>query len=346
MVPFAGYLMPLQYQGIRAEHLAVRQNVGMFDLSHMGEFFVRGAGAEAFLQNVTTNDVSALADGQVQYSAMCNPEGGIVDDVLVYRLGDEFMLVVNANNISKDWDWLMQHMPDGVEMENASDALGMLAIQGPRAEDVVQRMTDCPLADIPFHGAARAEFCSQEMVFSRTGYTGEDGFEIFCPADAAAELWDLAIQAGRSTDMALVGLGARDSLRLEMRYALYGHEIDAETNPIAAGLGWICKTDKGDFIGREAIVRMKEAGPDVRLACLELGPRAIPRKHYKVMADGLPVGEVRSGVFSPCLQRGIATAYLPRALTRIGTELRVKVRDNLEPATVVKPPFYKDGSHK
>jgi len=184
------------------------------------------------------------------------------------------------------------------------------------------------------------------MVLSRTGYTGEDGFEIYCPVEAAAELWDLAIQAGAGAEMTLVGLGARDSLRLEMRYALYGHEIDAETNPIAAGLGWICKPDKGDFIGRDAIVRMKETRPDPRLACLELGPRAIPREHYKVIADGEPVGAVRSGVFSPSLQRGIATAYLPRALTRPGTDLNVEIRDHLESAKVVKPPFYKNGSLK
>jgi aminomethyltransferase len=346
MVPFAGYAMPLLYSGIQKEHEAVRSNVGLFDLSHMGEVMVSGSDALAFLQKVTTNDVAALAPGQVQYSAMCYPEGGIVDDLLVYRLDDGYMLVINASNMAKDVEWLMQHRTTGVEIDNQSDTMGMLAIQGPHAEAVVSRMTDAPLADLPFYYSSKAHFGSHELIYSRTGYTGEDGFEMYCPESAASDLWNLAITAGAEQDMTLVGLGARDSLRLEMRYALYGHEIDAQTNPIAAGLGWICKPDKGDFIGRRAIVAMKESGPPEKLVCLALGPRAIPRDHYKVFSGDQEVGTVRSGVFSPSLKHGIATAYVPGALARVGTELAVELRGRLETATVVKPPFYTNGSHK
>jgi aminomethyltransferase len=346
MVPFAGYVMPLLYSSIREEHQAVRENSGLFDLSHMGEIFCRGEGALDFLQKVTTNDVSALAEYQVQYSAMCYPEGGIVDDLLVYRLPDGYMLVPNAANIEKDWEWLNRHKTRSVELENASDATGMLAIQGPNAEQVVGRMTDFPLAELPFYGCAHGRFGEHELIFSRTGYTGEDGFEIYCPEAAAEALWTAAARAGLPAEMALIGLGARDSLRLEMRYALYGQEIDAHTNPIAAGLGWICKLDKGDFIGRDAIAQMKKDGPPEKLASLKLGPRAIPRSHYKVHADGNEIGEIRSGLFSPSLGCGIATAYLPRDYTKSGTAVAVAVRNKLEPATVVKPPFYTQGSRK
>jgi aminomethyltransferase len=312
----------------------------------MGEFFCHGTGAGDFLQRMTTNDVFALAENQIQYTAMCLPEGGIVDDLLVYRLPEGYMLVPNASNIDKDWDWLCRHKPDSVRLENASDSTGMLAIQGPHAEAVVAGMTDHALAKLGFYESARARFGSHELLFSRTGYTGEDGFEIYCPVEAAHGLWDLALQAGKPRGMALVGLGARDSLRLEMRYALYGQDIDAETNPIAAGLGWICKLEKGDFIGRDAIVAMKQAGPPEKLVCLKLGPRAIPRPHYKVYEDGRAIGSVRSGLFSPSLECGIATAYVPRAFTKPGTQLQVEMRARREPAIVVKPPFYKGGSHK
>jgi aminomethyltransferase len=346
MVSFAGYAMPLLYTSIQSEHEAVRNNVGMFDLSHMGEVMVRGAGALDYLQKVTTNDVAALEPGQVQYSAMCYPEGGIVDDLLVYRLDEGYMLVINASNIDKDTEWLQRHLAGDVDLDNQSDAMGLLAIQGPHAEAVVCRMTDAPLADLPFYWSSLARFGKHELICSRTGYTGEDGFEIYCPNSAASDLWDLAVEAGAHHDMALVGLGARDSLRLEMRYALYGHEIDGDTNPIAAGLGWICNPEKGDFIGRETIAAMKANGPEQKLVCLELGPKAIPRQHYKVFSGDHEVGEVRSGVFSPSLKHGIATAYVPTTLSRAGTQLAIEIRGRLESAIVVKPPFYKDGSHR
>ena len=346
MVPFGGYTMPLLYTAIQGEHRAVREQVGLFDLSHMGEIFCRGKGALDYLQRMTTNNVAALETGQIQYSALCYPDGGIVDDLLVYRLADVYMLVVNAANLEKDWAWLSEHGTKDIELENASYDTGMLAIQGPKAQDVTARMTDYPLDSLPFYHLATARFGSHELLFSRTGYTGEDGFEIYCPADAADELWALAIEAGRPDALALIGLGARDSLRLEMRYALYGHEIDAGTNPIAAGLGWICKLDKGDFIGREAIVRMKSDGPAQKLVSLKLGARAIPRQHYRVFADGRDVGEVRSGLFSPSLECGIATAYVDSGCAKTGRELAVGIRDRMEPAVVVKAPFYTGGSRR
>ena len=340
MVSFGGYSMPLLYKSIQEEHRAVRENVGLFDLSHMGEFVCRGDGALAFLQRMTVNDVSALGEYQVQYTAMCYPDGGIVDDLLIYRLPDHYLLVVNAANLTKDWEWLMQHKPDDVELEDQSDQLGMLAIQGPRAEEVMRKITDYPLAELKFYWSATAKFGSSEMLFSRTGYTGEEGFEIYCPCHAAGELWDLVIAAGAPFGMSLVGLGARDSLRLEMRYSLYGHELDDKVNPIAAGLGWICKPDSGEFIGRDAIVKMKTEKPQQRLVSLKLGARVIPRQHYKVWSDGQEVGEIRSGLYSPSLGCGIATAYVPRAVAKVGGYLDVEIRGQMERAEIVKPPFY------
>lgn len=346
MVPFAGYIMPLQYKGIQKEHRAVRDNVGMFDLSHMGEFMCRGAGATAFLQRMTTNDVTALTPGQVHYTAMCYADGGIVDDLLIYCFPHEFMLVVNASNIDKDWKWLLEHKPDDVELENVSDDIGMLAIQGPRAEHVVKQITSYDLDTIPFYGSARAMFGAHELIISRTGYTGEDGFEIYCTEESADDLWTMLIEAGEPEGMEFIGLGARDSLRLEMRYALYGHEIDAQTNPIAAGLGWICKMDRGDFIGKSTIEAMKASRPTEKIVSLLLGPRTIPRQHYNVWAGDELLGEIRSGIYSPTLGRGIATALVPRNYAKLGTELQVEVRGKREIAVVVKPPFYREGSHK
>lgn len=346
MVPFAGYSMPLSYTSIQKEHEAIRTGVGLFDLSHMGEARVSGPGALEFLQHVTTNDVGTLAVGQVQYSAMCYPEGGIVDDLLVYRLADSYLLVINASNIAKDIEWLKRHAPRDVLVKDESDDTALLALQGPLAEAVVGKMTDAPLADMKFYTSAMGRFGRHELLFSRTGYTGEDGFEIYCPPGAASDLWELAMQAGAPSHLALVGLGARDSLRLEMKYALYGHEINADTNPIEAGLGWICKLEKGDFLGREAISKMKEQGPARKLVCLQLGPKAIPREHYNVLHDGAAVGHVCSGVFSPTLKCGIATAYVPAAQSAVGTALEIEIRDRREPARVVKPPFYKHGTHK
>ena len=261
----------------------------------MGEFFVRGAGALEFIQSVTTNDASALKMNQVQYSAMCYPHGGIVDDLLVYRLPNEYMLVVNAANLDKDFAWLMEHKPKGVEMVNRSDELGLLAIQGPKAEQVIRKIAKFDWNKIGYYESGRTVFCGKDTLFSRTGYTGEDGFEIYCDPSIAVQLWEQTLEAGKEFDIEPIGLGARDSLRLEMRYMLYGNDIDQTTNPIEAGLGWICKPEKGEFVGRKPIVDMKEGKPPRRMQSLILIDKAIPRHGYPIFVGDKNVGTVTSG---------------------------------------------------
>ena len=346
MVEFAGYLMPIQYRSINQEHLKVRQSVGAFDLSHMGEFFVRGAGALEFIQSVTTNDASALKMNQVQYSAMCYPHGGIVDDLLVYRLPDEYMLVVNAANLEKDFAWLMEHKPKGVELVNRSDELGLLAIQGPKSEELIRKITKFEWDKIGYYESGRATFCGQDTLFSRTGYTGEDGFEIYCVPEIAVKLWDQVLEAGKEFDIEPIGLGARDSLRLEMRYMLYGNDIDQTTNPIEAGLGWICKPEKGEFVGRDAIVKMKDGKPPRRMQSLVLTEKAIQRHGYSIFVGDKNVGTVTSGCFSPSLEKGIALGYVSREFGKVGETVEIDVRGKRVPAEVIKGAFYKDGSHK
>jgi aminomethyltransferase len=346
MVPFAGYIMPIQYAGITEEHLAVRKNVGLFDLSHMGEFEVTGPRALEFIQKMTTNDASKLAVGQIQYSILCYDDGGIVDDLLVYRLTDKYMLVVNASNIDKDFDWLKMHLIDGVRLTNISDEIGLLAIQGPRAQDVLSQMTDYNLDSLPYYHSAMMRLGKHALLVSRTGYTGEDGFEIYIPRQATDDLWKAAISAGQKYNMKFIGLGARDSLRLEMKMALYGNDIDKTTTPLEAGLGWVVNFDKGDFVGRDVLVKQRDEKPKRRLACLEVKGKAFPRHGYEVFNGGEKVGVVTSGVFSPSLGKPIAMAYLPLELTKLGSDVDIKIRDKLFPATVVKPPFYKEGTHR
>ncbi len=346
MVPFAGYLMPVQYTGITDEHKAVRNNVGLFDLSHMGEFFINGPKALDFIQKMTTNDASLLKIGQIQYSCMCYDDGGMVDDLLVYRLNDGYMMVANASNIDKDFDWLNSHLIDGVELVNRSDEYGLLAIQGPDARKVISQMSDFNFDALSYYHVATAKFGGHEILFSRTGYTGEDGFELYIPNELADDLWKMTIEAGKKYNMKLIGLGARDSLRLEMKMTLYGNDIDKTTTPIESGLGWIVKLDKGDFIGRDVLKKQKEEKPERRLICLELEGRVFPRQGYELVSDGAMVGRVTSGTFSPSLGKPIAMGYLPRKLTKLGNRVEVKIRDKLFPATVVKSPFYKEGTHR
>jgi len=346
MVPFAGYLMPIQYTGITEEHLAVRKNVGLFDLSHMGEFFVSGPGALDFLQKMTTNDVVALNPGQIQYSCMCYENGGIVDDLLVYRLPDKYMLVVNAANLQKDWDWLLSHKPESVEMVNKSDDYGLLAIQGPNAQAVISEMSSYDCETMPYYNVATIKIGEHDVLVSRTGYTGEDGFEMYIPNEQCADLWSDTIAAGKKHGMKLIGLGARDSLRLEMKMTLYGNDIDQTTTPIEASLAWIVKPDKGDFIGRDVLVKQKEEKPSRRLICLEIEGRAFPRHGYELIHEGEVVGQVTSGTVSPSLGKPIAMGYLKRELTGLGNRVELKIRDKLFGAVVVKPPFYKQGSHR
>jgi len=346
MVPFAGYMMPIQYGGITAEHLAVRNNVGLFPLSHMGEFEVCGPAALGFLQKMTTNDVSNLKLGQIQYSCMCYDNGGIVDDLLVYHMGDRYMLVVNASNIKKDFDWLRSHLNENVKLKDLSDQYGLLAVQGPNSQKVMEAISSFDFESMPYYSSAVARIGNHTLLFSRTGYTGEDGFEIYIPPDKADDIWRTVIEAGKKFDIQLIGLGARDSLRLEMKMTLYGNDIDKTTTPIEAGLGWIVKTEKGKFVGFDIIEKQKNEKPTRRLICLELEGKAFPRTGYDLIHDDKVVGKVTSGTFSPSLNKPIAMGYLPLAMTKIGNNVEVKIRDKLFPARVVKPPFYKEGSHR
>ncbi len=345
MVEFAGFLMPMFYEGIVPEHKAVRTSVGMFDVSHMGEFYVKGPGALEFIQRMTTNDASKLVDWRVQYSAMLYDHGGIVDDLLVYRLPDKFMLVVNAANIEKDFEWLRSHLPpSGVELYNASDEVALLAVQGPNAQKVVQKLTNFDLEQIDYYWSAEVELAGVKMLISRTGYTGEDGFELYMDPSVAHKIWDAVMEAGQEVGLKPCGLGARDTLRLEMRYLLYGNDMDETCNPYEAGLGWITKLEKGDFIGREAIIDAKSAGLKKRLASFVLQERGFPRPGYKVIKDGKEIGWVTSGTFSPMLEKGIGLAYVPPPLAKPGNTFEILIRGTAVPAVTIKPPFWKGGS--
>lgn len=346
LVPFGGFAMPVQYpDGIRSEHRTVRSAAGMFDISHMGEFRVRGPGAEAFVSRATTNDPSALGEGQAQYSTMCLEDGGIVDDLVIYRLGDEdFRLVVNAANIRKDWRHLQALPGSGrVEMEDESDRVALIAVQGPRAQEILQPLTAEDLEPVGFYRFVRGRVADAPGVISRTGYTGEDGFELYVDAGDAPGVWRTLLEEGRSAGLRPVGLGARDTLRLEMGYALYGHDIDEETTPLEAGLGWLVKLEKGEFVGRDALRRQEEEGVRRRLRGFRLRERGFPREGYPVVYQGEEMGPVRSGTVSPSLEKGIGTVYLPPG-AEPGDDLRVVIRDREVEGEVARMPFYEDGS--
>ncbi|EQB63071.1 MAG: Aminomethyltransferase [candidate division Zixibacteria bacterium RBG-1] len=345
LVDFAGYLMPIQYRGIVEEHKKVRSKVGIFDLSHMGEFIVIGKDAEDFLQKVTVNDVKKLWMYQVQYTVMCYPDGGIVDDLLVYKLPDRWMLVVNAANIEKDWNWLEQKKFGDVTLENISDETALLAIQGPLAEKVMNRLTDYDLSQIKFYWGMEENVLGNKILFSRTGYTGEDGFELYFEPKLAEKIWEAALEAGKELEIEPIGLGARDSLRLEMKYMLYGNDIDQTTNPMEAGLSWLVKLDKGDFIGKEAILNARQ-NPKRSLMAFEMVDKAFPRQHYEIRKNGAKIGEVTSGIFSPSLEKGIGLGYVLVEESKVGNQVEIKIRDKNYKAVVVKPPFWKNYSHK
>lgn len=344
IVPFAGFEMPVSYKGIVVEHTAVRERVGIFDVSHMGEVTVKGPAALEFLQSITVNDVSALVDGQAQYSAMCFPEGGIVDDLLVYRRGEgNYLVVINASNVGKDFAWMQQHAIEGAELENVSDQYTLLAVQGPRAIDTLKKLTDVDLESIQYYHFVEGKIAGQDAIISRTGYTGEIGFELYLSSDpeASRAVWDAVLAAGEEFGIEPTGLGARDTLRLEMGYCLYGNDIDATTNPIEAGLGWITKLNKGEFIGKEVAAKTKEEKPSRKLVGFEMLERAIPRQHYAIVADGRTIGEVTSGTSSPTLGKGIGMGYVESAFASPGTRISIVIRDKEIPATVVRPPFVK-----
>ncbi len=340
MVDFGGFLMPVQYTSIRAEHRRVRNTVGVFDVSHMGEFIVRGPDAEAFLNGTTVNNVRKLQTHQVQYTCACYPDGGIVDDLLVYRLLDHYMIVVNAANLDKDWAWFMENKRGNCELENISDSYSLLAVQGRDAEAVIRKLTTEDLGAIQFYWCVDNEVAGLRTLISRTGYTGEAGFELMVKNDDAPALWDALFDAGKEFDIEPIGLGARDSLRLEMKYCLYGNDIDKTTNPLEAGLGWITKLKKGDFIGRDALLRVKEDGIKRKLIGFEIEGAGFPRPHYPILSDGKQVGQVTSGTVSPMLDKGIGLGYVPIELSDIGTPLEINARGKSLPAKIVKTPFY------
>ena len=346
MVPFGGWEMPVQYAGIVEEHRAVRASVGLFDVSHMGEFEVDGPQALTALQSLTTNDVSVLDIGQVQYSALCYPDGGIVDDLTVYRLGAErYMLTVNAGNIDKDWEWVTTHGA-GAHWRNVSAETALIAVQGPKAEALVGELTERDVAGIGYYRFAHGAVAGVRTLISRTGYTGEDGFELYVASGDAPRLWNALLESGRRHGVAPIGLGARDTLRLEMRYALYGNDIDATTNPLESGLGWIVKPAKGPFIGRDAIEKVRAAGVTRRLVGLEMAERAVARHGYPVVHGGAPVGIVTSGSYGPSVDRYIAMAYIAVAHAAVGTEVGVEIRGQAKPARVVKTPFHPSRTKK
>jgi aminomethyltransferase len=344
MVPFAGWEMPVQYTGIKAEHLKVRSEVGLFDVSHMGEFLVEGAGAEAFLQRMGSNDISVLEVGQAQYGVACRPHGGIVDDLLIYKRGDQkFLVCVNAGRLDEDWAWFSENHSeaDNCSLVNASDEYAQLAIQGRNAPAVVSQLTDLDLDGIPYYRFREGQAAGVDAIVARTGYTGEDGFELFFHRDHADKLWAAVMEAGQGHGLAPIGLGARDTLRLEMKYCLYGNDITEETTPLEARLGWVTKLGKGDFIGRDALAKQKEEGVQRFLSGFELQGRGIARHGYPVWVDGERFGEVTSGAMTPSLGKAIGLCYLPRGRARAGTEFEVEIRGKRVPAVAVKTPFYK-----
>jgi aminomethyltransferase len=346
MVPFAGFEMPVQYaSGSTAEHRAVRSSAGLFDVSHMGEFVVRGPDALDLVQRVTINDASKIEVGQAQYSAMCLETGGIVDDLIVYRYADRYMLVVNASNLEKDWAWVSSHARGlDVELEDVSGATALLALQGPAAREILHPLVDLDLEAVTYYRFVAGKVARVPATIAGTGYTGEDGFELYVPAADASALWRALLNAGKGSGLAPAGLGARDSLRLEMGYALYGNELDADHTPLEAGLAWITKLDKGDFVGRDALREQKKQGMRRRLVGLTLGERAFPRHGYPIASGGEPVGVVTSGTLSPSLEIGIALGYVPAKLGAPGTKLEVDARGKALEAVVTRPPFYTEGS--
>ena len=345
LVDFAGYKMPIQYFGITKEHDVVRNSVGIFDVSHMGEIIVSGAGAESFLDFITINDVSSLEPWQVQYSAMCFEDGGIIDDLLIYRYPDYFMLVVNCANHQKDLDWLMAHKLEDVDIIDLSDSIGLIALQGPKSRQIIDSLTDINLNKMGFYRFSVGNIDEYPCTIARTGYTGELGFEIYADNENIVHIWDVLMN-NDSEKILPVGLGCRDTLRMEMKYALYGNDIDEHTNPIEAGLGWITKLDKkNDFVGKDALLELNKC-PDRLLVCVQMLERGIPRKGYKLLKNNSIVGEITSGTQSPSLNVGIGLAYVNKDYVQDGTKLSLLVRDRSLECKIVNSPFYKKGTLK
>jgi len=343
MVPFAGYNMPVQYEGINIEHDTVRNGVGVFDVSHMGEFLIEGENALTLIQKVTSNDASKLEIDDAQYSCLPNDKGGIVDDLIVYRVKEHtYLLVVNASNIEKDWNWISAQNDVNAEMKNISDAYSLLAIQGPKAVEAMQSITSVDLSAIEFYKFKVGDFAGiDHVIISATGYTGSGGFEIYCKNEEVEQIWSKVFEAGANYGIKPIGLAARDTLRLEMGYCLYGNDINDTTSPIEAGLGWITKFTKA-FTNSENLLKQKEEGVTRRLKAFELDERGIPRQGYTIIDEnGSKIGEVTSGTMSPSLKKGIGMGYLNKGYTKLGTKIFIQIRNKVVPATIVKLPFYK-----
>ena len=344
LVPFAGYNMPVQYDGVNAEHETVRNGVGVFDVSHMGEFLIEGEHALDLIQKVTSNDASKLKIGDAQYSCMPNETGGIVDDLICYRVKDNtYLLVVNASNIEKDWNWISKYNADfGATMRNLSEDYSLLAIQGPKAVEAMQSLTSKDLSAIKFYTFEVGDFAGiDNVIISATGYTGSGGFEIYCKNDEVEQVWNKVFEAGKDFGIKPIGLAARDTLRLEMGYCLYGNDIDDTTSPIEAGLGWITKFTK-DFVNSDALKKQKETGVSKKLIGFELDERGVPRHGYDIVdKDGNKIGVVTSGTMSPSLKKGIGMGYVPTEFAKKGSKIYIQIRKKQVPATVVRPPFYK-----
>ncbi len=345
MHEFAGYNMPIEYSGIIDEHNTVVNGVGVFDVSHMGEFWVKGPHALELIQKITSNDASKLPLGKAQYTCFPNETGGIVDDLLVYHYEPEkYLLVVNASNIDKDWNWCVSHNTVGAELENASDRMAQLAIQGPKATEVLQRLTPVDLSSIPYYAFTTGEFAGcPQVIISNTGYTGAGGFELYFYPEDAKKIWDAIFEAGKPEGIKPIGLGARDTLRLEMGFCLYGNDLDDTTSPIEAGLGWITKfVDGKDFTNRAELERQKKEGVSRKLCAFELVDKGIPRHGYAIVdAEGKEIGHVTSGTMSPTLKKGIGMGYVQTAYAKPGTEIYIQVRNRNLKAQVVKAPFRK-----
>jgi len=343
MVPFAGFDMPVEYSGITSEHMAVRQAAGIFDVSHMGEFWVKGPNAQKLLQYVTSNDVAALPVGKAQYSCLPNKDGGIVDDLIVYHYEDEkYMLVVNASNIEKDWNWINDNNIFEAELEDASAQISLIALQGPKAGDILQKLTEVDLSSVSYYSFVSGKVANAEkVIISNTGYTGSGGFELYVYNDDAPELWNALMEAGKEYGLLPAGLGARDTLRLEAGLALYGNDLNDSTSPVEAGLGWITKLVEGnDFISRDLFEKQKAEGVEKRLKGFVLQERGIPRQGYEIVdAEGNSIGEVTSGTMSPMLKQGIGMGYLKKGYWKPQTEIFIRIRNKNLKAQVVKPPF-------
>jgi aminomethyltransferase len=343
MVPFAGFNMPVQYEGVNAEHETVRNAVGVFDVSHMGEFLIEGKHALELIQKVTSNDAEKLTIGKAQYSCLPNDHGGIVDDLIVYKVEEfTYLLVVNASNIEKDWNWIQSKNDGGATMRNLSDDYSLLAIQGPKAVEAMQPLSSHDLSAIPFYNFIVGDFAGIEhVIISATGYTGSGGFEIYCKNSEVKQVWDKVFEAGAKYGIKPIGLAARDTLRLEMGYCLYGNDIDDTTSPIEAGLGWVTKFTK-KFTNSEALEAEKANGPKRKLVAFELDERGVPRHGYDIVDNnGNKIGAVTSGTMAPSLNKGIGMGYVTSDFSKVGSKINIQIRKNAIPATIVKPPFYK-----